>query len=172
MAGATVPRTAPRSASLAGPALALCGLALSAGTIHLVATVEHLGEDRLPGLFFALVGVAQLLAARWIYRRPGDRRVLVAAAAGSAAVALLWVVSRTTGLPFGLAGGDVSKVGVADTIATVQELAFAAIVAALVWRPERDGPRLAWLSSGIGVRLTYAVLTAALFTAAIGGHEH
>ena len=137
-----------------------------------MATVEHLGDDRLPGLFFALVGVAQLFAARWIYRRPGDRRMLAAAAAGSAAVALLWIVSRTTGLPFGIEGGDVSKVGVADAIATLQELAFAAIVAALLWRPERGGTRLAWLSGGIGVRLTYAVLTAALFMAAIGGHEH
>jgi hypothetical protein len=95
--------------------------------------------------------------------------MLKLAAVGSAAVALLWIFSRTTGVPFGPDAGKVSSVGVADTIATLQELAFAAIAAVVVWRDER---RLAWLSGPLGVRLTFAVLSLTLFMAALGGHQH
>lgn len=166
------PPTAPQPASVPGRVLALVGLAATAGVIHLVATVEHVGDDWPLGVFFALVGSGQLLAARSIYRRPDDRRVLKAVAAGSVAIALLWLLSRTTGLPFGPRAGKVSSVGAADTIATLQELAFAAIVAATVRQPENGTPRLAWLNSGLGTRLTTAVLSASLLVAAIGGHEH
>jgi hypothetical protein len=61
----------------------------------------------------------------------------------------------------------VSSVGVADTIATIQELGFAAVV-----RRAATGDRwLAWLSSGIGIRLTFAFLSMTLCMAALGGHE-
>lgn len=158
--------------SVPGRVLALVGLAATAGLIHLVATIEHVSDDWPLGVFFALIGTGQLFAARWIYRKPDDQRMLKAIAAGSIAIALLWLFSRTTGVPFGPNAGKVSPVGAADTIATLQELALAAIVVATIRQPEQGIPRLAWLNSGLGTRLTSAVLTASLFIAAIGGHEH
>ena len=164
-----IERAVARSVNLSNGALALAGLAATTGVIHLVATVEHVGVDWELAVFFALVGAGQLAAGWRIYRAAADARLLALVAAGSVAVALVWIFSRTTGLPFGPDAGKVAAVGVGDTIATLLELVFAALVGLVLWRGEQ---RLAWLSSGIGVRLTFALLSLALMTAALGGHEH
>jgi uncharacterized membrane protein len=164
-----IERVAPRSVSLPHGAVALTGLAATAGLIHLVASVEHFGIDWGLGAFFVLVAVAQFAAAWLIYRDAAAPRLLALVAVGSVAVALLWVFSRTTGLPFGPDDGRVAKVGVGDTIATLLELAFAALAGLVLWRGHQ---RVAWLSGPLGVRLTYTCLTLAVMMAAFGGHEH
>jgi hypothetical protein len=166
-----VQRPAPQAAALSGSVLALSGLALTAGTIHLVAALQHLDVNWTLPAFFVLVGTAQLFVAWQVYRTPGDRRLLAAAAAGSLVIALLWLWSRTVGLPFGPETGK-RAAGVADTIATVQELLFAAAALALVRRPQQSERRLASLGSPIGVRLVFMLLSASLFVAALGGHKH
>jgi hypothetical protein len=164
-----IERAVPRYVSLPHGHLALAGMAATAGVIHFVATVEHLGIDWELGLFFALVGAGQFAAGWRIYRDAADYRLLKVAALGSVAVGLHWVYPRTTGLPFGPEAGKVSKVGVGDTIATLLEFAFAALVGVIVRRGEQ---RVAWLSSGLGIRLTSALLSLALMMAALGGHQH
>jgi hypothetical protein len=164
-----IERAASRSMSLRHSAVALTGLAGTAGLIHLVATVEHVGVDWELVVFFALVGLGQLAAAWQIHRGAADVPLLTLVAAGSVAVALLWVFSRTTGLPFGPDAGGVARVGVGDTIATLLELGFATLAGLVLWRGDQ---RAAWLSSGVGVRLTFAILTLAVLVAAVGGHEH
>lgn len=164
-----IPRSAPRAVGLTHARPALAGLAAAAGTIHLVAVVEHLGAEWELAAFFALVGIAQLAAAWVIYRNGAGERLLKLVALGSVAVALLWVFSRTTGVPFAPEAGTVAKVGVGDTIATLLELAFAAIVALIVSRGEQS---VTWLSSAIGTRLTIAVLSLSLMLGVFGGHEH
>lgn len=158
-----------RAASLPYAANALAGLAATAGVIHLVAAGEHVDVGPSLVAFFVLVGAGQLAAARWIYVHPADLRVQRLVAAASVGIALLWVFSRTTGLPFGPEAGEIEGVGVADTVATLQELTFAAIVVATAWHGERA---VAWLGSAIGLRLTYGVLAMTLMMAALGGHEH
>ncbi|HWC27573.1 MAG TPA: hypothetical protein VG474_13375 [Solirubrobacteraceae bacterium] len=162
----------PPDERLPAAVLALAGLAGTAGLIHLVAALQHVDENWMLPVFFALVGAAQVAAGWRIHRVPGEPGLLVAVALGAVALALLWVFSRTTGVPFGPDAGEVSSVGVADTIVTLLELAFAALAAALVTQPARGEQRLAWLDSPMGVRLTFAVLSMALLLAALGGHEH
>ncbi|MEA2151172.1 MAG: hypothetical protein QOD69_3002 [Solirubrobacteraceae bacterium] len=161
----------PQAPNLTGTVLALSGLTLSAGTIHVVATVQHLDVRWTLPFFFAVVGSLQLGVAWAVYRRPRDRRLLAAAAAGSLVVGVLWLISRTVGLPFGPEQGR-SAIGVSDTIASLQEFAFAAIALGIVRAPETTERRLAWLASPMGLRCTFMVLSATLFTAAIGGHRH
>ena len=164
-----IPHAGSPAVSDAPAAVALTGLAGTAGLIHLVAAAEHVGVDWSLGVFFLLVGTAQLGAAWLVHRDPRDRRLLALGAAGSLAIALLWIFSRTTGVPFGPDAGEVESVGVADTIATLLELAFAALAVTVMRRG--DGA-VAWLRSGMGIRLTFAVLSLALMLAAFGGHEH
>jgi len=164
-----IERTVPRSISLPHGAIALAGLAATAGLIHFVATVEHVGVDWELAVFFALVGAGQVTAAWLIYRDAADARLLTLVVAGSVAVALLWLLSRTTGLPFGPDAGRIAAVGFGDTIATLLEVAFAALAGLVLWRGDQ---RVAWLSSAVGVRLTFAILTLAVMLAALGGHEH
>jgi len=164
-----IERATPRSLALPHGVPALAGLAGTAGLIHLVASVEHFGVDWELGAFFVIVAIAQFAAAWLIYRDAAVPHLLALVAAGSVAVALLWVFSRTTGLPFGPDAGRVAKVGVGDTIATLLELAFAALAGLVLWRGHQ---RVVWLSGPIGVRLTYALLTLAVMMAAMGGHQH
>lgn len=150
-------------------ALALAGLAATAGVIHFVATIEHIGEDWALAVFFVLVGAGQLAAGLRIYRDDYDARLLGLVAGASVVIALLWVWSRTTGMPFGPESGRVAEVGVGDAIATLLELSFAALVAVVLTRGEQA---VRWLSGGLGVRLTCAVLSLCLMMAALGGHQH
>ncbi len=166
-----VERQEPCTLELTGSVLALSGLALSAGTIHLVAVLAHLDTTWTLPVFFAVVGSGQLYVMWAFYRRPADSRMLLAAAAGSVVVALLWLISRTVGMPFGPEQG-VSAIGVSDTIASLQEIAFAAIAVAYVRGPQRTVARLAWLGSPMGLRVTFMLLSSMLFAAALGGHKH
>lgn len=152
----------------AGPTLA--GLAATAGAIHLVIAIEEaVAGEWARFVFPALVGIG-LLAIGWlIYRDAAGERLLKLAAIASIAIALLWVFSRTSGLPLGPDAGTAAQPGIGDTIATLLELTFAALVALVAWRGEQ---RVAWLSSAIGIRLTIAVLSMSLLLAAFGGHEH
>ena len=164
-----IEQRAAHELQLPNAGLALAGLVGTAGAIHVIASAEHVGADWSLGVFFLLVGAGQLAATWAVYRNSQDERMLRLVAGAGVAVALLWIFSRTTGIPVGPDAGEVAKVGVADTIATLHELAFAAIVATIAWRGERA---VAFLSGPIGIRLTYAVLSLALMLAALGGHEH
>lgn len=164
-----IERPVSRIDALPHGALALAGLAATAGVIHFVATIEHIGKDWSLAAFFVLVGAGQLAAGWRIYRADHDARLLKLVAGASVVIALLWVWSRTTGIAFGPESARVAKVGVGDTIATLLELSFAALAAVVLTRGEEA---VAWLSSGLGVRLTCAVLSLCLMMAAFGGHQH
>lgn len=164
-----IERPASHAVSLPHGWLAMAALMATAGLIHLVATVEHIGVEWELVVFFGLVGAVQLFVGWRIYRNDAPPRMLTFAALLSLGVALLWVLSRTAGIPVGPDAGEVAAVGVGDTIATALEFAFAALVGVIAMRGEQ---RVAWLSSGMGVRLTFAVLSLALLMAAFGGHEH
>jgi len=112
------------------PALLLASLAWSAGTVHAVAAVVHLEEWLLAAVFFAIVAVAQFAIGAWLWARP-EPRALLFAGASSAALAVLWAVSRTVGLPFGPEHGHAEGVGVLDLVATGDQVLILAAVAAL-----------------------------------------
>ena len=167
-----VQRSARSDATVPNAVVVLAGLATTAALIHISAAAQHLAESWVLGVFFVLVGAGQLLVGCWIYRHPRDTRARAVGATASIIVALLWIFSRTTGLPFGPDRGAVTSVGVADTIATVQELTFAAIALPLTGPAERSDRRIRRLSAVLGPRLISAVVSASLFMAAIGGHQH
>lgn len=119
--------------------VAVVSSAAAAG-VHAAVGPAHLAEDLLFGLFFAAAAVAQVGWAVAMAVRP-SRRLLVAAVAGNSAVLLLWLTSRTVGLP-GLLP-EPERIGLWDLSCGLFEVAV--IVAAV--RILRPGP-------GIGLRLT------------------
>ena len=76
-------------------------LSAGAGIIHLAVLGPHLREFWLFGVFFAAAALAQLGWALLVMMRP-SRRVWLAGALGNALVIVVWILSRTVGLPFGL----------------------------------------------------------------------
>jgi hypothetical protein len=100
--------------------VAVAGL-LAAAAIHVVVIPEHFREYVLFGLFFSALAVAQLLLALLLTYRPNHQLVRWIALA-SAWVIVLWVASRTTGIPFGPESWQPERLGSLDAAATTAEL--------------------------------------------------
>jgi hypothetical protein len=88
---------------------------LGAALIHFAVVQEHLEEWWLYGVFFAVLGTVQLL---WGGLALADEELLAPRlfAAGNVAVLVLWLVSRTTGLPVGPEPREAEPVGTADVM--------------------------------------------------------
>jgi hypothetical protein len=115
--------------------LLACGLAWLAGLIHIQAAIDHFDEYVPYALLFIVLAAAQLLWGVALYRGRG-RRLLYAGLLGSVAVIVAWLASRTVGLPFGPDLGSPEPVGILDVVATIDELAIAALMT-LALRPLR-----------------------------------
>jgi hypothetical protein len=107
--------------------LLACGLSVGAGLIHVVAAAQHLEEYALYAVFFAALALAQFAWAVGVYRSSHPRLIMIGAA-GSVLVVLLWLASRTVGIPIGPSPWRPEPVGAIDTIASSDELVLALLV--------------------------------------------
>jgi hypothetical protein len=154
-----------------------CAALLTGGAalIHVGVSADHLQEWRAAGLFLLVSAAVQLGWALWCWSRPSSRRILLAGAGGSVALALVWAVSRTSGLPLGPEAGVAEPVGVADSVCVALEVLSAglSVVAATAWAPARlkapSTPRRAAVLTGAVAALTLVASGAAI---AAPGHEH
>lgn len=105
------------------------GASLVSAAVHLSVIREHLEESLLYGGFFLVVTAAQVAWAVASVRRP-TRSLLLAGAVASGLVALLWLATRTVGIPLGQAAGEVEAVGVPDVVASATEVV---VVLAVAW---------------------------------------
>jgi hypothetical protein len=100
-----------------------------AATIHFAVIDQHFAEYWLFGVFFVAVALAQLGWVVAVVSSP-TRTVYVVGALGNALIAVTWLISRTTGFPFGPGAGEPEPVGIADAVSTAFELAV--VVGALL----------------------------------------
>ena len=129
---------------------------VGAAAIHFAASHHHFEEWWASGTFFVAAGGAQTLWALLVVARPG-RRLLWLGVGVNAAIVLLWLGSRTTGLPFGPDAGGPEEIGFADAAATLFEVAI--VVAGLL--AIRGAGRRA-RRAGTGVALVVALVAAAV----------
>jgi FtsP/CotA-like multicopper oxidase with cupredoxin domain len=130
--------------------VAAAALTAGAGAIHLAVVPDHLHEYLLFGIFFAVVGAAQLGAAAAMVRP--TRRLQAGLAIGQLLLVALWLVSRTTGLPIGPEPWTPEEIGVADVICIALELlAVAVLVGLLVRAPRRRSRRTPWAAAAVVV---------------------
>ena len=99
-----------------------------AAVVHGVVCPEHFEEAALYGWFFLLCASAQLVWALIAVVRPG-RTWLMLGLAGNLAVLVLWVITRTAGIPLGPQAGEVETIGVLDIVASAAELGVVACLA-------------------------------------------
>ena len=110
------------SGSVVAALRAAAALSLLAAAIHLWVVPEHLEEWWGYGAFFAACALAQGLYALGLLRRP-SRPFLLLGVAGNLAVVILWLVTRTTGIPLlGPHAGEIEGVGVLDLACTLAEV--------------------------------------------------
>lgn len=125
---------------------------LGAAVIHAKVTPEHFEEWAAAGVFFVVITVVQAgLALGLLLSRL--RVLYISALVVSAAAVLVWVVSRTTGLPFGPDAGTPEEVGRPDTVATIFELATVAVTLPLLTLapPCRHGRASRWCWAVVAV---------------------
>jgi predicted nucleic acid-binding protein len=92
---------------------------LVAAAVHAAVCPEHFREALRFGLFFIVLSLWQTGWSIRVLQRPSPQLYRLGVIV-SASTVLLWAVTRTAGLPFGLA--DVEPVGGADLLATTAEL--------------------------------------------------
>jgi hypothetical protein len=119
---------------------AAAALSLLAGLIHLWVTPEHFEEWWGYGAFFVVAGAAQILYVPIVLLLP-TRIVLLLGIAGNLAIVVLYLLTRTVGIPFfGPEAGEVEGFGFVDVCATASELGIAVALGAALLRnapPER-----------------------------------
>ena len=122
---------APRSNAVL---YAVAAFSLVAALIHLWVMPEHFEEWWGYGTFFLVCAVAQVLYVPVLLRWP-NRKVLLSGVVGNCAIVLVYVLTRTVGIPlFGPHAGEVEGVGFVDVCATSAEVGIAAVLGVLLLR--------------------------------------
>lgn len=107
------------------------------GVIHIGAMQTHAGRWSGEFTFFGAVGAFQILWAVLVMRRPSVA-LWRSGALINAAVAVIWALSRTSGLPLGPHSGHPEAVGTPDLLATIFEIVVIGATLALA-RSAREG---------------------------------
>lgn len=95
-------------------------LSVVAAVIHFAVTPEHF-EEYLPfGVFFVVLGAFQLVWGVLLPRRPWPA-MLWAGLVVNLGVIVIWIVTRTSGLPIGPEAGEPEEIHLLDGLATAAE---------------------------------------------------
>jgi hypothetical protein len=166
--GAASSATAPEPArvSVSAPGLGVqawpvglsAGLLLVAGIIHLVLVPQHLAEARGTGLYFCLVGAAQVIWALLFVLRPTRPLALVGLVAMAAHPIVLYAMTRILPAPFVGAPEHPDLIGIVTVVLEILAVAPFAVFLS----------RMAAPSAGSAKRTAVAVTVALLAGAALG----
>jgi hypothetical protein len=133
-----------------------------AGAIHFGVIQSHFEEYWAFGVFFATAAWLQILWAMWVVARPG-RVVALIGIAINGTITVVWIISRTVGIPFGPEPGVAEAVEFVDVAATsLQVLAVLGALGLLTGSgARREVARGAVVSFTLVLVLSVAVLTTA-----------
>jgi len=147
-------------------------LMLASSVIHAAVTAGHFAEYWLFGILFAVVSLLQAMWTAQVYSKPLDVRLLVAGAAGSAALIVVWAISRTTGLPFGPHPGEPEPVGPADVMAVVVETLSVLVIGAMLVCMRRRAGLLPRAVLAVVIAITGAVWLYSVLSPFANGNAH
>jgi hypothetical protein len=153
-------RTLEASGSSLGQYLAWQAAAFSTGaaSIHFSVISPHIEEWWLFGAFFLAVAWFQAVTAVAIVASP-NRRLVILVVAVNLLVIVIWIWSRTSGLPIGPEPGEPEAIGARDVLSTVLEALLIAWAIAMLL------PRVASRGGSLGL----GILTTAIVWAGVVG---
>lgn len=153
----------------------LVALSLGAGVIHFAHAGEHFDLTWYHGTFFAVVAWLQLSWAAAVIVRP-TRNLLLLGVLGNVVVMGTWVVSRTTGMPFGPGKNVAEDIALSDALATGFEAGIVLVALAVLLRPalaqQSLRPALGLGGFGIAGTAVAIVSTIALTPSFAAEHSH
>jgi hypothetical protein len=153
----------------------LVALSLGAGIIHFAFTGTHFDEGFLQGLFFAVVGWAQVSWAAALIVRP-TRRLLLLGAVGNGLVLVVWFVSRVWGVPIGPDAWTPEPVALADALSSGFEAAIVLLSLGILLKPtlaqQSIRPTLGFGGVGASAVAIGVFSTMALSPSFASGHTH
>ena len=144
-----------------------------AGLIHLAVMPTHWSDWWLSGLFFSLTGVMQILWALRAWKRPAGW-VLGLGIALNAGIVMLWVITRTAGVPFGPHAGDVEAVEAAGICAVLLEC-YVVMAAAWSWMQHENAEPVSALGGALVLVGANTVIMGAVvvgMASSLQGHHH
>lgn len=158
---ATAAATPGRSNGVRDLRLLLVGALAASAAVHIAVVPEHLTEWGAAGMFFIVLSVWELAVAGMLLARLEERLMLLAAAAVSAGPLVVWLYSRTAGLPFGPEAGTPEAIGLPDLLACALELASLVVALVLLVAPawaRRRRPASAHATALVALALAAATL--------------
>jgi hypothetical protein len=145
---------------------------LGSAALHAAVVREHVDHWPAAGLFFVLLAAAGLAVGMALLRRVDALRLL-AALAVSVGPLLVWLVSRTAGLPFGPEAGEPEQIGLTDSAACLLERAAAGAALILLRTTARLRARgLPAAAQLVGLALVAVVTVVGLTSAAVAEPAH
>ena len=162
--------------------IAAIAFVVAAGAIHTAQIRTHLSEWNVAGLFFiasaiAQVGLAIALARGMNWRArdvrglvrsfstPPSRKLIIGVIATSLTLVGVWVISRSTGMPFGPDAGTAEPVNRPDSLATMFELLTLGAMLPLLSRTSTR--RTSWVPRRAHTVIVGALLMSTLATTAV-----
>ncbi len=166
--------TDDRSAAPPPPSLevraAIAGLALVAAVIHLAMIPSHAGSSAVEATGFAVSGWTGIALAAAVLLRPG--RTAIGAAAGvHTAIVVVWLWSRTVGLPVGAHAGHPAEFTAIDIVANLAGVGVVVFCLAALGGALHSLPRTL-STAAAAVAVTAAVAAASLALAAPSTRDH
>lgn len=101
--------------------LVIIPASLGAGIIHFAVAPSHFEEYWLFGAFFLLAGLFQVATAALLHINP-SRSLLATMGVVNGLIGVIWLASRTTGVPVGPDSFTAEEIGLADATSTVLEV--------------------------------------------------
>jgi hypothetical protein len=147
----------------------LGALLVGAGAIHLALAPTHIAEKTALGWGFLLAGWAQVGAAVLVVAVP-RRWTRGLAAAVSIVTLAAWVMSRTSGLPFGLLP-HAESIQVVDAVSATLEALAAFLAVRLLIAPRTEQRRWATFAAVVAT-LAIVGATAAIASPSATAHNH
>jgi hypothetical protein len=107
-------------------------LSSATGLIHMWFAPEHFEEWIGYGLFFVISSTAQIIYALVLLAWKPTRSWLLAGIFGNTFIILLYIVTRTLGIPVGPEAGMVEPLGILDVLSKIIEIALIACLIELL----------------------------------------
>lgn len=121
--------------------LEMAAASLGAGIIHFAVVPSHFGEYWLFGAFFLGAGLFQV-ATSAIFLFTLNQSLVAMSVVVNGLISLIWLASRTTGLPVGPHPFSAEDVGSTDATATVLEVLIVAGGILLLTSARKGGERI------------------------------